>query len=337
MLIKELSKEINLAKPWVKFGVSPAAVWGNKKDGHLYGSNTNAGLPNYDKSFADTKKWIEEEIIDYIAPQVYFSFANPSAPYGEVSSWWAGVTQNKNVHLYIGQALYKVNDNSDQYFQGKNVVEEFVRQHKFNVLYPQIKGSIMFRFQNFNDPSKQQVVNKLKNDLWTSKALVPIMEWKGGQAPAIPTQGNKEIISNGVKLTWIDKDVNTAYYAIYRSKDVNANKMELVGTIRKADKTIHEFIDKETNSNDKSIYAVLALDRLHNESKGLIIGSIQSNNNDGNNEQAENNNGDIDEVENNSLITEKSVSHIKAFMIVIFSYMSSLIAYLVRVVNFIIN
>ena len=97
--------QINNAKSWVKFGVSPAAVWGNKKDGHPDGSDTNAGLPNYDRAFADTKRWINEEIIDYIAPQVYFSFANPHVPYGNIISWWSNVVRGKNVHLYVGQAL----------------------------------------------------------------------------------------------------------------------------------------------------------------------------------------------------------------------------------------
>ena len=138
ILIKELSEEINNAKSWVKFGVSPAAVWGNKKDGHPDGSDTNAGLPNYDRAFADTKRWINEEIIDYIAPQIYFSFANPHVPYGNIISWWSNVVRGKNVHLYVGQALYKVNSDSDEYFKNNKAVEEFTRQHKFNVKKPEI-------------------------------------------------------------------------------------------------------------------------------------------------------------------------------------------------------
>jgi len=54
---------------------------GEQSDGHSDGSNTSASLTNYDKSFADTKKWVQEELIDYIAPQVYFTFANSRAPY----------------------------------------------------------------------------------------------------------------------------------------------------------------------------------------------------------------------------------------------------------------
>lgn len=283
ILIKELSEEINNAKSWVKFGVSPAAVWGNKKDGHPDGSDTNAGLPNYDRAFADTKRWINEEIIDYIAPQVYFSFANPHVPYGNIISWWSNVVRGKNVHLYVGQALYKVNSDSDEYFKNNEAVEEFTRQHKFNVKKPEVMGSIMFRFKNFHDSDKQQVANNIQNELWSTKALVPVMDWKGGLSPQSPAGGEVESLSNGNKLTWIDNDDNTAYYAIYRinkgdSIDINSDNSvsRLIETVRKGNKDLQEFIDKGNYDLDKVEYAVTALDRLHHESKELIISKDQS-------------------------------------------------------------
>ena len=283
LLIKEISQEIRKAKPWVKFGISPAAVWRNKQDDER-GSNTRAGVPNYDRSFADTKKWVEEEIIDYIAPQVYFSFANPYVPYGEIASWWSNIIKDKNVHLYIGQALYKVNDDEDIYFKNNLAIEEFARQHKFNTGKTEVMGSIMFRFKNFYDANKQDVVNTIKNSLWSTKALVPVMDWKGGQAPARPTDGRIEALSYGNKLSWIDNDENTSYYAIYRTNkgnilDINSNRaaIELIATVNKSNKKVQEFIDRTNSNLDDVVYAVTALDRLHHESKELIIGTGQSN------------------------------------------------------------
>ncbi len=283
LLIKEISQEIRKAKPWVKFGISPAAVWRNKQDDER-GSNTRAGVPNYDRSFADTKKWVEEEIIDYIAPQVYFSFANPYVPYGEIASWWSNIIKDKNVHLYIGQALYKVNDDEDIYFKNNLAIEEFARQHKFNTGKTEVMGSIMFRFKNFYDANKQDVVNTIKNSFWSTKALVPVMDWKGGQAPARPTEGMIEALSYGNKLSWIDNDENTSYYAIYRTNkgnilDINSNRaaIELIATVKKSNKKVQEFIDRTNSNLDDVVYAVTALDRLHHESKELIIGTGQSN------------------------------------------------------------
>lgn len=284
LLISELSNRIRSAKHWVKFGVSPAGVWGNKTDGHTDGSNTGTSYTNYDRYFADTKKWVEEELLDYIAPQIYFTFANPRASYGEVATWWSGVCKGKRVHLYIGQALYKINDDSDQYFKGENAVPEFTRQLKFNIAKPEIMGSIMFRVQNFSNSGKQEVVDAVKRDLWAAKALVPVMPWKGGKAPGAPVQGKLDVLPGGLKLSWNDNDPETTYYAIYRFNkgekiDINsdASAAKLIGTLRKNNSGRQEFLDTGTNNPDNAIYVVTALDRLHNESSGLKISIYQSN------------------------------------------------------------
>jgi uncharacterized lipoprotein YddW (UPF0748 family) len=283
VLVKELSKKIRSTKSWVKFGISPAGVWGNKSDGHPDGSNTNSSFTNYDKSFADTKKWVEEELIDYIAPQIYFSFANPRASYGEVATWWANVVKGKKVHLYIGNALYKINDDTDQYFKGNNAVSEFSGQLKFNAAMPEIKGSILFRADNFNDSGKQQVVNVISNSLWAAKAMVPVMPWKGGKAPAAPSQGKLEADSRGLRLLWTDNDSNTTYYAIYRfnkgeKADItsDASAVKLIGTVRKSSSGRQEFIDTQIHDPNNVFYVVSTLDRLHNESEGLKISIHQS-------------------------------------------------------------
>lgn len=172
-LIKELNSSIKKKKPKIKFGISPSAVWGNKKDGHADGSNTNSYLTNYDKSFADTKKWVKEALIDYIAPQVYFSFSDKNVPYGTIASWWANVCKGGKVQLYIGLPLYKVNDSNDIYLKGNNAIAEIERQINFNIRYPYIKGSIFFRAKNLTDKSKQPVLENLRGNLWSKKVMVP--------------------------------------------------------------------------------------------------------------------------------------------------------------------
>ena len=278
LLVKEISHKVRSAKSWVKFGISPSGVWANKGDGFPDGLNTNTSYTDYNKCFANTKKWVEEELLDYIAPQIYFTFANSRVSYGEVATWWSRVIRDKKVHLYVGQALFKINEDPDQYFKGEKAVGEVARQLKFNMVKPEVKGSIIFRVNNFNDLNKQEVVDVVKNDLWSTKALVPVMPWKGGKAPVTPTQGKLEELSNSIKLTWNDNDPNTTYYAIYRynknenieiTSDTSAPK--LIATIRKTNNGKQEFRDMWTSNSDNLVYVVTALDRLHNESSGLMI------------------------------------------------------------------
>lgn len=283
LLVKELSNEIRSAKPWVKFGISPGGIWANKQDGYPEGSNTKSTYTNYDVNFADTKKWVEEELIDYISPQIYFTYANTSASYGELASWWANLVKNKNVHLYIGQALYKINDDADPYFRGLNVLKEFPNQLKFNAAQPEIMGSILFRAKNLTDSQKQTMVSMIKNVLWQSKALVPVMEWKGGAPPMKPEGGTIETCDAGVRITWQNNDPNTVYYAVYRfdkKEGTNADSdtviKNLVATVRKEPGETTSFVDDKTKTPDSAQYMVTALDRLHNESEGLDISTSQS-------------------------------------------------------------
>jgi len=280
LLIKELSAKISAAKSWVKFGVSPSSIWRNKKDDPA-GSNTNSSYTNYDKCYADTKKWVDEELIDYICPQIYFTYANPAAPYGELVNWWSNTVKGKNVHLYIGQALYRINEGSTTYdkdFSIENGVPEMTRQLKQNITNPNVKGSVMFRINNLFESPMQPVVSALQNDLWSTKVLVPVMPWKGGRAPTVAQNGSITSVSNGTKLTWSDTDSVTSYYVIYRysnSEVININSDEsarkLVATVRKVSSGTQQFIDTSRTDLSGVVYVVTALDRLHNESAALKI------------------------------------------------------------------
>jgi uncharacterized lipoprotein YddW (UPF0748 family) len=283
LLIKEVHKAVTSEKKWVKFGVSPVAIWENKSSAFPQGSNTISEYTSYSRLFADTKKWVEDEILDYIAPQIYFSFANTRAPYAELAAWWDNVCKGKKVHLYIGVALYKVNADSDSYFRGDRAVMEISSQLKYNVTRPGIKGDIMFRMANFDEEKAGDVVNEINTRLWTRPVLIPVMEWKGTKTPASPVKALADKLPGGVSITWEDNDPDTVYYAVYRfDKDENINialsgaGKNLVATVRKTDNSRQMFFDSTISNASEVTYAISALDRLHNKSKGLVVYGGQS-------------------------------------------------------------
>lgn len=91
-----------LAKPWVRFGISPFGIYRNKKstpDGS--GSQTN-GLQNYDDLYADVLHWVKQGWIDYTIPQLYWEIGHQAADYVTLIEWWNTHHQGE-AHLYIGQ------------------------------------------------------------------------------------------------------------------------------------------------------------------------------------------------------------------------------------------
>lgn len=104
-LIKQVSTTVRAIKPYVKFGISPFGVWRNKsKD--LRGSESNAGITNYDDLYADALTWIDSGWVDYIAPQLYWEIGNKRCDYNTLIHWWQQHARKKSV--FAGIALYRV-------------------------------------------------------------------------------------------------------------------------------------------------------------------------------------------------------------------------------------
>ncbi|MEU7136485.1 family 10 glycosylhydrolase [Streptomyces sp. NPDC046261] len=108
-LVRETRERIKKRKRHVRFGVSPFAVWRNRSTDPL-GSDTRAGVQTYDDLYADTRRWVREGWIDYIVPQCYWHIGFLVADYAKLVPWWAETVRGTDVHLYIGEALYRAGD-----------------------------------------------------------------------------------------------------------------------------------------------------------------------------------------------------------------------------------
>ena len=165
--IKNLYKSIKKEKANVKFGVSPFGIWRNKTDDPK-GSDTKGGITSYDSLYADTKHWVENGWLDYIAPQIYWHFGYDRADYGKLADWWVDITKDYKVHLYIGHAVYKVEKGDTPW--GNPL--EIINQIQYNRNIPHIKGSIFFRAKSIVD-NPLGLTDRLENDIYKERASIP--------------------------------------------------------------------------------------------------------------------------------------------------------------------
>jgi len=156
-LIDGVYKVIKAKDATIQFGVSPFGIWANSKN-IATGSQTN-GFESYFSQYADTKKWVQNNMLDYIAPQLYWNIGYSIADYSKLVSWWSDVAKQSTVNLYIGHAAYRVGnqDRSSPWYG----VNEIYKQLKLNQNYDNIKGSIFFRYGFFktNEDLKTLVTN----------------------------------------------------------------------------------------------------------------------------------------------------------------------------------
>ncbi|MGK9175401.1 glycoside hydrolase family 10 protein [Yokenella regensburgei] len=163
LLIEQVSRTIKQLNPNVEFGVSPAGVWRNRS--HDPAGSETRGAAAYDESYADTRRWVQQGLLDYIAPQIYWPFARDAARYDVLAKWWAEVVKPTKTRLYIGVALYKVGlaaKNEPDWMVGGGV-PELKRQLDLNDAIPQISGTILFREGYLDQPQTRDAVSYLKH------------------------------------------------------------------------------------------------------------------------------------------------------------------------------
>lgn len=261
--VKTVSEAIKAEKSYVKFGISPFGIWKNKSVSAPDGSETN-GLSSYEAIYADSKKWVDEEWIDYITPQIYWYRGYSPAAYDKLIEWWSHVTAGKNVQLYSGQAVYRINT-VDSWLDP----EEMPSQVKYNRSFEEVAGSMYFSAKWFAD-NPLNFSDRLRHDLYRTQALVPTMPWLDDIAPAAPAGLAAVNGQHGVKLSWASKGDET-YYVIYRfdgekSFDLQ-NPEHILTTFRKPNSAaVQSYVDLTAVENKTYTYVVTAVDRLHNES-----------------------------------------------------------------------
>lgn len=139
--IEEIYRTIKECKPEVQFGISPFGVWRNASVDST-GSQTQAGITNYDDLYADIRLWIKKGWIDYVLPQLYWEIGKKVADYEVLAHWWANEVKGTNCQLYIGMAPYKLEGAKSTTAWGNG--NEIERQMRLNRTIPEITGECFY-------------------------------------------------------------------------------------------------------------------------------------------------------------------------------------------------
>lgn len=128
------------------FGISPSGIWDNKASNPL-GSNTR-GMSSYSQLYADSRTWVRNGWVDYLAPQIYWEFGYSVADYEVLAKWWSDVFSGSSAKLYIGLASYRSAEAKpgSTWYQGS----EIAKQMKYNRTSRTIDGEIHFRYSSVN-------------------------------------------------------------------------------------------------------------------------------------------------------------------------------------------
>ena len=271
ILIKRVNETITAIKPWVKFGVSPSGIYFSKTSTQDGSATSTGAHQHYKDAFADSKKWIQEGWVDYLAPQLYWFINQIGSDYKALVPWWNSIVTN-NRHIYIGQAIYKVNDPA----QGVNWANpsQIPNQMRMNreAIYPNVLGEIAYRTLNLRS-NPLNVRDSMQQKIYKRPALPPVMPWKDNVAPDAPTDlmAVKQP-NNSYVLTWSNPSSGTdemhkvRQFVVYRSESPIININDTANLLAITNTNATTYTDMSNPDNKTFYYLVTAVDRLYNES-----------------------------------------------------------------------
>lgn len=150
-LISTTYEKIKSIKNDVLFGISPSGNINN----------------NYNDEYLDINYCIENNLIDFIMPQIYYGFNNESMPFKNTVDTWSNLVKDTNINFYVALALYKsgtkdtyAKSGNNEWIENSDIITKQIVVSRNSYNY---KGFSIFRYNYFfnNDRNNKQLTDEV--------------------------------------------------------------------------------------------------------------------------------------------------------------------------------
>ena len=194
-LIERLHAAIHVAKPWVRFGISPFGL--PRPDRRPPGI---AGFSQYDQLHADVERWLSEGWLDYLAPQLYWPIAQAPQAFPVLLDAWLR-DNPRGRHIWAGLFTSRIGDKQRPYTpQEVQAQIDIVRERTAN--NPLANGHIHFSMVALA-ANREGVADRLREGPYAQPALPPATPWLAEPAPSRPEVTLTPLAQPGsARLAW---------------------------------------------------------------------------------------------------------------------------------------
>jgi uncharacterized lipoprotein YddW (UPF0748 family) len=174
-------------KSHVRFGISPFGIWRSGTPSGI------SGLSAYDSLYADSRKWLVDGYVDYMAPQLYWGRAadgySSAQDFDKLLNWWTAAAQNpRGRHVFAGIEPARISTLS---WPATSIISQVNYTQSLNPSFATNPattawGNIHFRavtILNNNDT----IATRLASGPYAVPALPPANTWIDATLPAAPT------------------------------------------------------------------------------------------------------------------------------------------------------
>jgi uncharacterized lipoprotein YddW (UPF0748 family) len=245
-LVQKVYQSIKATKPWVKFGISPFGIW--RPDF----SKQIQGMDAYAKLYADSRLWLVNGWLDYLAPQLYWPIGQRGHSFPVLLQWWRA--QNvKGRHVWPG--LYDVSAGKEFF------TDEIPRQIQI-AREQSAGGEIHFHLRSVTqNPALADAIRAQ----YSQPALVPASPWLDSIPPDKPklTIGESRA---GWRFQWESSGSEPAWLWVlqFRTNEIWTTE------ILPANETTRTFFNSQPD-----VVSISAVDRTGNLSSPAALKKIR--------------------------------------------------------------
>jgi len=260
-MVEKIYNSIKGLKPWVKFSAAPFGIY---KSGVPAGIS---GTGNYEDLYADILAWLNSGHVDYITPQLYWGYGNtnPNQDYAKLLPWWADQAGLKNRHMTSGLAAHNVATGTS----GLSV--SVLKQQVVDARNKSTCQGICF-FSSKSITNNTSIYNMIKNELNTTKAIIPAATYLDNTAPVKPSNLVIANVTGGKKISWSKPSAASdgdypRRYVVYGSTSPQVDINNAANILYMSNMSDNPTVEFTHNTTGTYYYAVTSLDRNCNESQ----------------------------------------------------------------------
>jgi len=236
--VERVWREVHEIDPRVRFGISPFGIW---RPGH---PASIQGMDQYDKLYADAKKWLNEGHVDYFTPQLYWPIAQVPQSFPVLLGWWSG-ENTKGRHLWPGTSIGRA--------RREGGVTEILNQVQVvRGMVPNGPGLCLFSMKVLQDDGFE-LAKALRDGPWSRPALVPASTWLDDEAPEAPKLRERK--RGGERQLKVTARSDDTFLFVIDQRVKGAWRQSIVPAAAEDAVTLHE---------DADAVAVRAVDRTGN-------------------------------------------------------------------------
>ncbi len=174
--VERMYREVHAIKPTIAVGIAPFGIW---RPGNPTGVQ---GLDAWAAIYADSRKWLQQGWVDYLAPQLYWAISAPQQSFPGLFDWWTAQS-TMGRHVWPGLAAYRVLNGTASAF----TLDEIPNQIRLMRQRPVVHGHFLYNTSWTLKRNGGALATALAGDVYARRpALVPAYPWLDSIPPPQP-------------------------------------------------------------------------------------------------------------------------------------------------------